>query len=53
MIVVDLRPEGYQLIKLREIVLEYLSEGAKAHLLNCVLGVHPATRSRLQDSGEG
>ena len=33
MIVVDLRPEGYQLIKLREIVLEYLSEGAKAHLL--------------------
>ena len=33
MIVVDLKPEGYQLVKLREIVLDYLSEGAKIHLL--------------------
>ena len=33
MIVVDLKPEGYQLVKLREIVLDYLGEGAKVHLL--------------------
>ena len=33
MIVVDLKPEGYQLIKLKEEVLDYLSEGAKAHLI--------------------
>lgn len=32
-IVVDLKPEGYQLLKLREQVLDYLTEGARAHLL--------------------
>lgn len=32
-IVVDLKPEGYQLIKLKEEVLDYLSAGAKAHLI--------------------
>jgi hypothetical protein len=32
-VVVDLKPEGYQLIKLKEQVLDYLSEGAKAHLI--------------------
>lgn len=32
-IVVDLKPEGYQLIKLREEVLDFLSEGAKSHLI--------------------
>ena len=32
-VVVDLKPEGFQLVKLREIVAQYLSEGAKAHLL--------------------
>ena len=32
-IVIDLRPEGYQLIKLKEDVLEYISEGAKQHLI--------------------
>lgn len=32
-VVIDLKPEGYQLIKLRENVLDYLSDGAKAHLI--------------------
>ena len=32
-IVVNLKPEGYQLIKLKEELLDYLSEGAKAHLI--------------------
>jgi hypothetical protein len=31
--VVDLKPEGYQLVKLKEEVLDYLSAGAKAHLI--------------------
>ena len=33
MIVVDLKPEGYQLVKLKEEVLDYLAQGAKAHLI--------------------
>ncbi|MCY4559124.1 MAG: hypothetical protein OXF79_22660 [Chloroflexi bacterium] len=33
MIVVDLKPEGYQLVKLKEEVLGYLAQGAKAHLI--------------------
>ena len=32
-IVVDLKPEGYQLIRLKEDVLDYLAEGAKTHLI--------------------
>lgn len=32
-IIVDLKPEGYQLVKLKEIVLNFLGEGAKSHLL--------------------
>ena len=32
-IVVDLKPEGYQLLKLKEDVLAYLSAGSKAHLI--------------------
>ena len=32
-VVVDLRPEGYQLIKLKEDILEYLSEGSRQHLI--------------------
>lgn len=32
-IVIDLKPEGYQLAKLKEAVLPYLKGGAKAHLL--------------------
>jgi len=32
-IVVDLKPEGYQLIKLKEQVLDLLSAGAKEHLI--------------------
>lgn len=32
-IVVDLKPEGYQLIKLKEEILSYLSEGARHHLI--------------------
>lgn len=32
-VVIDLKPEGYQLLKLKEQVLDYLSDGAKAHLI--------------------
>ncbi len=32
-IVVDLKPEGYQLIRLKEDVLDYLAEGAKTHVI--------------------
>jgi hypothetical protein len=32
-IVVDLKPEGYQLIKIKEDILAYLSEGARQHLI--------------------
>ena len=32
-VVIDLKPEGYQLLKLKENVLDLLSEGAKAHLI--------------------
>lgn len=32
-IVVDLKPEGYQLIKLKEDILAYLSEGSRQHLV--------------------
>jgi len=32
-VVIDLKPEGYQLIKLKEQVLDLLSEGAKGHLV--------------------
>ena len=32
-IVVDLKPEGYQLLKLKEDVFGYLSAGSKAHLI--------------------
>lgn len=35
-IVVDLKPEGYQLIKLKENVLDYLSAGAKQHLITAL-----------------
>ena len=32
-IVVDLKPEGYQLIRIKEDILEYLSDGAREHLI--------------------
>lgn len=32
-IVVDLKPEGYQLIKLKEDILTYLTEGTRQHLI--------------------
>jgi hypothetical protein len=32
-VVVDLKPEGYQLIKLKEDILAYLSAGARQHLI--------------------
>jgi hypothetical protein len=32
-VVVDLRPEGYQLIKLKEDILSYLSQGSRQHLI--------------------
>ena len=32
-IVVDLKPEGYQLIRLKEDVLDFLADGAKTHLI--------------------
>lgn len=32
-IVIDLKPEGYQLLKLKDEVLDFLADGAKAHLI--------------------
>ena len=32
-IVVDLKPEGYQLLRLKEDVLQFLSDGARTHLI--------------------
>jgi hypothetical protein len=32
-VVIDLKPEGYQLLKLKEHVLDLLTEGAKSHLI--------------------
>lgn len=32
-VVIDLKPEGYQLIRLKEDVLDYLADGAKSHLI--------------------
>ena len=32
-IVVDLKPEGYQLVRIKEDILEYLSDGARQHLI--------------------
>jgi hypothetical protein len=32
-VVVDLKPEGYQLIKIKEDILSYLSEGSRQHLI--------------------
>jgi hypothetical protein len=32
-IVLDLKPEGYQLIRMKEDILEFLSEGARQHLI--------------------
>jgi hypothetical protein len=36
-IVVDLKPEGYQLIRLKEDVLDFLAEGARTHLITAFL----------------
>ena len=35
-IVVDLKPEGYQLLRLKEDVLDYLAEGARTHLITAL-----------------
>jgi hypothetical protein len=35
-VVVDLKPEGYQLLKLKEEVLDYLASGAKHHLVTAL-----------------
>lgn len=35
-VVVDLKPEGYQLLKLKEDVLDYLTAGAKHHLVTAL-----------------
>jgi len=32
-VVIDLKPEGYQLIKLKEDILSYLTEGSRQHLI--------------------
>lgn len=32
-IVLDLKPQGYQLVKLKDRILDYLSEGSKSHLI--------------------
>jgi hypothetical protein len=35
-IIVDLKPEGYQLIRLKESVLDYLADGARMHLITAL-----------------
>ncbi|MBN9091475.1 MAG: hypothetical protein J0J01_31535 [Reyranella sp.] len=35
-VVVDLKPEGYQLIKLKDVVLRYLEAGSKDHLVTAL-----------------
>ena len=35
-IVVDLKPEGYQLLRLKEDVLDYLADGARTHLITAL-----------------
>ena len=35
-IVVDLKPDGYQLVKLKERVLDFLTEGAQQHLITAL-----------------
>ncbi|TIU30231.1 MAG: hypothetical protein E5W27_01790, partial [Mesorhizobium sp.] len=35
-IVVDLKPEGYQLVRLKEDVLDYLADGARMHLITAL-----------------
>lgn len=35
-VVIDLKPEGYQLIKLKEYVLNYLTPGSQQHLLTAL-----------------
>lgn len=35
-IVVDLKPEGYQLLRLKEDVLDYLADGARMHLITAL-----------------
>lgn len=33
-VVIDLKPEGYQLIKLKDLVLRFLSQGTRAHVID-------------------
>ena len=47
-IVGDLKPEGYQLIKLKEELLDYLSEGAKGTPNYSLLGISSLLGSLLQ-----
>ncbi|MDR4459783.1 MAG: type IV secretory system conjugative DNA transfer family protein [Nitrospirales bacterium] len=35
-IVIDLKPEGFQLVKLKELVLDFLSAGAQQHLITAL-----------------
>lgn len=46
-IVVDLKPEGYQLIKLKEDILTHLSEGSRQHLHYSILGISSIARGGL------
>jgi hypothetical protein len=49
-IVVDLKPEGYQLVKLKEEILTYLSVGCEATSHHRLLGIPHPSGSRVQDS---
>lgn len=54
-IVVDLLPDGYQLIKLKEDILEYLTEGARQHLITAFweyLILLEVTRKLLEKDAE-
>jgi hypothetical protein len=53
-IVVDLKPEGFQLLKLKDQVLSYLGDGAKAHVLvafwECILVLEVARKVLEKDA---
>jgi hypothetical protein len=52
-IVVDLKPEGYQLIRLKEDVLDYLAEGARTHLITALFEYIFYLEILLQAVGKG
>ena len=52
-VVVDLRPEGYQLIKLKEDMLAHLSEGSRQHLITAFWEYLILLEGRVQTPRKG